>query len=86
MKLPVLGMAVVLLAGPVVAVADKLDDTFQNLKDAVAQKDAAQVKKLVAELDPLVQEAMARSHSRGCRREEGLGQSRHLCQVGGRIC
>ena len=56
MKLPVLAMAVLLLAGPAVAVADKLDDTFQSLKDAVAKKDAAQVKKLATELTPLVQE------------------------------
>lgn len=59
MKLSVLGMTVVLLAGPAVAVADKLDDTFQSLKDAVAKKDAEQVKKLVADLEPLVKEAMA---------------------------
>lgn len=52
-------MAVVLLAGPAVAAADKLDDTFQNLKDALAQKDAAQVKKLVAELNPLVEQVTA---------------------------
>lgn len=59
MKLSVLGMTVVLLAGPAVAVADKLDDTFQSLKDAVAKKDAEQVKKLVTDLEPLVKEAMA---------------------------
>lgn len=59
MKLPVLAMTVVLLAGPAVAVADKMDDTFQSLKDAVAKKDAAEVKKLVAELNPLVQEVTA---------------------------
>lgn len=59
MTLPVLGMTVVLLAGPVVAVADKLDDTFQNLKDAVAKKDVAQVKKLVAELNPMVEQVIA---------------------------
>ena len=58
MKSLVLGTLMVLLAGPVVA-ADKLDDTFQNLKDAVAKKDPAQVKKLVADLAPLVKEELA---------------------------
>ncbi len=56
MKLPLVAMTVLLLAGPAVAVADKLDDTFQSLKDAVTRKDAAQVKKLATELTPLVQE------------------------------
>jgi hypothetical protein len=59
MKLPVLAMTVVLLAGPAVAFEDKLEETFQSLKDAVAKKDAAQVKKLAMELNPLVQEAAA---------------------------
>jgi hypothetical protein len=58
-KLSVLGMTVVLLAGPAVATADKLDDTFQNLKDAVGKKDATQVKTLVAELNPMVKEVTA---------------------------
>jgi len=56
-KLCVLGMTVVLLAGP--AVADKLDDTFQSLKDAVGKKDATQVKAVVAELSPMIREATA---------------------------
>jgi tetratricopeptide (TPR) repeat protein len=55
-RLPVWAMTVLLLAGPAVAVADKLDDTFQSLKDAVTKKDAAQVKKLALELTPLVLE------------------------------
>jgi tetratricopeptide (TPR) repeat protein len=49
-------MTVFLLAGPAVAVADQLDDTFQSLKDAVTRKDAAQVKKLATELAPLVEQ------------------------------
>jgi hypothetical protein len=56
-KVCILGMAVVLLAGP--AVADKLDDSFQSLKDAVGKKDAAQVKTLVTELNPMVKQALA---------------------------
>ncbi len=56
MRLPLLAMTVCLLAGPAVAVADQLDDAFQSLKDAVTRKDATQVKKLAAELTPLVQE------------------------------
>ena len=57
MKLLVLGMTVVLLAVP--AVADKLDDSYQSLKDAVEKKDAAKVKAAVAELSPMVKEALA---------------------------
>ena len=57
MKLCVLGMTVVLLAGP--AVADKLDDSFQSLKDAVAKKDATQVKTLVTELNPMIREELS---------------------------
>jgi len=46
-------VAVVLLAGPVVAVADTLEDKFQSLKVAVANRNAAQVKELVQEVFPL---------------------------------
>jgi tetratricopeptide (TPR) repeat protein len=59
LKLPALTAAIVLLGGPAVAVADTLDDTYQSLQDAVAKKDAAQVKKLVADASPLVSEALA---------------------------
>lgn len=59
MKLPALSMAIVLLAGPAVALADDLDDAYQKLKDAVAAKDAALVKKLVADVFPLACEAAA---------------------------
>ena len=44
MKLPALGVALVLLVGPAVAVADDLEDAIQNLKDAAAKKDAELVK------------------------------------------
>ena len=56
MKLHALAVALVFLSGPAVAGADKLDDTFQSLKDAVAKKDAAQIKALAIEMNPLVQE------------------------------
>ena len=59
MKLCLLGMTVVLLAGPAVATADKLDDTYSSLKDAVGKKDAAQVKALVVQLGPMVKEITA---------------------------
>ena len=58
MKLFALGTLMVLLAGPAVA-ADRLDDTFQSLKDAVAKKDAVSVKKLVAEIDPMIKAELA---------------------------
>jgi hypothetical protein len=53
MKLPVLGMAIVFLVGPAVAVADDLEDAVQSLKDAVAKKDVDAVKKLAATIRPL---------------------------------
>jgi len=52
-KLAVLGVAIVLLGGPVVAAADDLENAFQSLKEAVAKKDAAQVKKLAVETHTL---------------------------------
>jgi len=54
-----LTVAIVLLGGPAVAVADKLDDAYQGLQEAVAKKDVAQVKKLAAEAAPLVGDALA---------------------------
>jgi len=59
LKLPALTVAIVLLGGPAVAVADKLDDAYQGLQEAVAKKDVAQVKKLAAEAAPLVGDALA---------------------------
>jgi tetratricopeptide (TPR) repeat protein len=52
-------MTFVFFAGPAVAAADKMDETYQSLKDAVAKKDGAQVGKLAAELNPLVQAELA---------------------------
>ena len=49
MKLSALGIAILLVTGPVV-VADELDDTYQNLRDAAAKKDAAQVKTLAVKV------------------------------------
>jgi tetratricopeptide (TPR) repeat protein len=59
MKLPALGLAIVLLAGPVVAVADELEDAIQCLKDAVASKNAAEVKKLAATIHPMTCEIVS---------------------------
>jgi hypothetical protein len=58
MKLFPLGIAILLLTGPVV-VADELDDTYQGLQDAVAKKDAAQVKKLAVSLFELSRKVIA---------------------------
>jgi hypothetical protein len=59
MKLSVFGMALVLVAGPAVAVADDMDDAYQSLKDAVAKKDAAAVKKVAPEAYQLAKKAEA---------------------------
>jgi hypothetical protein len=58
MKLSVLGIAILLMTGPVV-VADELDDTYQGLQDAVTKKDAAQVKKLAVPLFELSRKVIA---------------------------
>ena len=57
MKLSVFGMALVLVAGPAVAVADEMDDAYQSLKDAVAKKDAAAVKKVAPDAYKLAKQA-----------------------------
>jgi hypothetical protein len=51
-------MAIVLLAGPAVAVADDLEDAVQNIKDAAAKKDAALVKKLAETIHPMTCEIL----------------------------
>ncbi|HTP35761.1 MAG TPA: hypothetical protein VMJ75_26475 [Candidatus Acidoferrales bacterium] len=58
MKLPAL-VALVLLAGPVVAAADTLEDKYQSLKDAVTAKNIPEIKKLALEILPMVAEAAA---------------------------
>ena len=59
MKLRALGMAIVLLVGPAVAVADDLEDAIQSLKDAAAKKDAEAVKKLAATIYPMTNEIVS---------------------------
>jgi hypothetical protein len=59
MKLPALSMAIVLLVGPAVAVADDLEDAVQSIKDAAAKKDAALVKKLAESIHPMTCEILA---------------------------
>jgi len=59
MKLSVFGMALVLVAGPAVAVADEMDDAYQSIKDAVAKKDAAAVKKVAPDAYKLAKAAEA---------------------------
>ena len=58
MKLSVLGIAILLMTGPVV-VADELDDTYQGLQDAVTKKDVPQVKKLAVPLFDLSRKVIA---------------------------
>ena len=65
MKLPALGVALVLLVGPAVAVADDLEDGIQSLRDAVAKKDAETVKKLSASLYPMATQAAGEAAPQG---------------------
>jgi tetratricopeptide (TPR) repeat protein len=51
-------MAVLLVAGAAVAAADDLDSNYQSLQEAVAKKDAAQVKKLAPETSVLARQEL----------------------------
>ncbi len=59
MRLSALGMTMLLLAGPAAAAAGDLNDTYQNLQQAVGKKDAVAVKKLVADVQPMLTKALA---------------------------
>lgn len=59
MRLSVYGMTLLLLAGPVAAVAGDLNGTYKDLQQAVENKDAVLVKKLAAEIQPLIKDALA---------------------------
>jgi hypothetical protein len=52
-------LAVLLLAGPVSAISDELGDSFQKLKEAEANKDAALVKKFAVETRALARREAA---------------------------
>src|ERR1039457_878061 len=65
MKLPAFAMAIAFLAGPVVAVADDLEDAVQSLKDAAAKKDVDAVKKLAATIHPMTSEIVAEAAPQG---------------------
>jgi hypothetical protein len=52
-------LTLVLLAGPVVALADTLEEKFQCLQDAVRNKNSVEVKKLAVEIFPMAREAAA---------------------------
>jgi len=58
-KLPALGVAIALLTGPAVVFAADLNESYEQLQQAVAKKDPALVKQLVLEIHPLIKEALA---------------------------
>jgi hypothetical protein len=58
-KLTHLSVALCLMAGSAVALADELDDAFQSLKQAETEKNAAQVKKLAAETHALASKVIS---------------------------
>src|ERR1700758_549588 len=53
MKLCAISVALLLVAGPATVFADDLDDALENLKQAVAAKDAAKTKQLAGEAHAL---------------------------------
>jgi hypothetical protein len=57
-RLSTLSMAILLLAGPVGALAQDLDTSYQSLKDAEGKKDPALVKKLAVETGKLAQQVL----------------------------
>jgi len=60
MNVSALGFAVLFVAAPLLGAPDDMDTAFQNLKEAEAKKDAAQVKKLAAETCALAREERSR--------------------------
>lgn len=59
MKSPALGIAIVLFTASAALCAADLNESYQDLQQAVAKKDAVLVKKLALEIRPLVKEALA---------------------------
>ncbi|MBE0660261.1 MAG: hypothetical protein IH602_21390 [Bryobacteraceae bacterium] len=59
MRIPILGLAVILFAGVPAGAADDLTTSYNSLKEAVAAKDAALVKKLAQETHALAREVIA---------------------------
>jgi hypothetical protein len=55
-KFSALGIAIALLSGPEVVSAADLNETYEQLQQAVAKKDAALVKKLAVEIQPLIKQ------------------------------
>jgi hypothetical protein len=56
MKPAVLGAMFLLFAGPAAAASDDLEQSYENLKNATARKDVAQVKKLAVETSALARQ------------------------------
>ena len=58
MKLPVIGMTVLFLAGPAILAAGDINENYQALQQAVEKKDIDGVKKLALEVYPQVTELL----------------------------
>ena len=69
MYLPILGIALLLGAPPVVVTPTSLENSYKALQDAVAKKDAAQVKKLAAETCAMARETQKSSLPEGVEQE-----------------
>lgn len=74
MNLRVLGFAVLLIAGPVVALADDLEDSLQSLKEAEANKDVALVKKLAGETSALARKVISSPEPESAEEKEAWSQ------------
>jgi hypothetical protein len=60
MRLPAIGFAVLLFAGPALPAPDDLDDSFRSLQEAQSKKDPALVKKLAAETCALARKEISK--------------------------
>lgn len=58
MRIPALGIAIALASAAAVCAAD-LNETYEQLQQAVAKKDPVLVKKLAVEIQPLIKEELA---------------------------
>lgn len=74
MRIPVLGLAVILFAGALTGAADDLTTSYNSLKEAVAAKDAALVKKLAQETHALARQVITAPDPEDAEQKEMLAK------------
>jgi hypothetical protein len=72
-RLSALGFAFALLIGPAAATAADLNETYEQLQQAVTKKDPALVKKLAVEIQPLIKQDLAEPAPEGADERQTWG-------------